>query len=148
MLFTNCNTRIVKHFYGNNFKVFIELSEAGGLSGVLHRGPGKYFEREASVTGMYQAVNNKIGLTFFTSFAQILTCYAGEIVKYNNNEECLLLKCLQINELFPTPGAFSTNETLVLFDSPKKNQIQEIKKILQEYPLEFFNSESVLEVFK
>lgn len=128
----------IKHFYSNEVHISINFNSAGGISGCLRHFPEKFSKLTYFGNGLYCEHTSRTTFTFFTESVKILTCYCGEIFKYFNNEECLLLKIWSTNELVPAPEIFCEHKYLLLFDTPVKDPVIQTKIAIQNIPSGIF----------
>jgi hypothetical protein len=73
-----------------------------------------------------------------TETAKIITYYSGEIFQYFEGNDCLLMRAWRINESLPASEPFAKTVYSVLYDSPKKDPVLEIKKVIPNIPSDIF----------
>lgn len=130
---------LCKRFYSKNFSVTLDFNSSGGISGKICP-----FLSEPSISktfnGIFVNENSKIKVSFIIDwtnknlFSEALTCYTGVIFKYQENNECMLLKWLHINESVTNIGCFLERDLELMLDCSGKDLIVETPKILRKIP--------------
>jgi hypothetical protein len=122
-----------KTFFFNQYKVQIHLHSHGGVTGnFIISATGGRPSICKKLSGLYLSSGSTTLLSFYIDFAEVLSCYSGQIIRYSKNKECLVIKCLSINRLLADNELYSKQKTLILFENQPRNLFLETQKVVSE----------------
>ena len=96
-----------KNFFSEQFNLTLNLYPNGAINGKLYPF-AEFGSISKEVTGLYSIINSNCVLSFFCEFrdpnliSKTLISYLGEILTYDEKNECLILRWLMIQD---TPGS-------------------------------------------
>lgn len=124
-----------KKFVSKNYGLLLRYARKGGLSGdFVNYANGLSFQK--ALSGLYLLEDDRIKITFTVEFRDpnldsgFLTCFTGEIIKYEQDSTCMILKWLQLQESAPLKSTILDSGVDVLLEDSEKDPAQEIQKIL------------------
>src|SRR5688572_17142620 len=86
-----------KNFFSEHFNLSVQLDPKGDITGTLY--PFENLEGiTTKISGLYLKLNSNTILSFMCEFAdpnltaKTFICFSGEIIKYEKQYECLILR--------------------------------------------------------
>ncbi len=133
--------RTHKMFFSDRFNVELTFSRNGGITGNLFPFPA-FKSISSEISGLYTIINSNTVLSFLCEFkdpnlvtkTEIL--FEGEIVEYENNRECLIIKWLTMQNTLDCQIVDKDLE--ILFDTQNQNGLEAVKihAYMKQYALE------------
>lgn len=86
-----------KNFFSEHFNLSLQLDPKGGISGTLYPF-GNLEVITAEISGLYLKLDSNTILSFMCEFAdpnltaKTFICFSGEIIRYEKQDECLILR--------------------------------------------------------
>ena len=121
-----------KNFFSKQFNLTLNLYPNGAINGKLYPF-AEFGSISAEVTGLYSIINSNCVLSFFCEFSdpnlisKTLISYLGEILAYDDKNECLILRWLMIQD---TPGSKVFDRDIeILFNSRHRDGVVETRKV-------------------
>lgn len=137
-----------KHFFSAKFKLLLNFNCTGLASGYLYPYAKCPFISE-EISGLCCMIDQNICLSFSCTFSnpnintETHTTFSGEIIKYDNEKECLILKWLMFQDLIN--HKLIDSGTQILFDNKYRNEEIEMRKVqlyLKEHALQLEGARS------
>ena len=133
MLFESLNLLpLRKNFFSEQFNLTLNLYPNGAINGKLYPF-AEFGSISKEVTGLYSIINSNCVLSFFCEFSdpnlisKTLISYLGEILVYDEKNECLILQWLMIQD---TPGSNVIDRDIaILYNSRHRDGVVEARKV-------------------
>ena len=134
-----------KEFFSDRFNLSLNFHNNGGITGILY--PFAEFKTiSGKVVGLYQKINAIIALTFLCEYSdpnltsKSLITFSGKILRYEKENECLILKWLMIQDNI---GCEIVDRDIeILLDSKHTDEQRETIKVkahLNKYAMQVFS---------
>ncbi|WP_276372816.1 hypothetical protein [Chryseolinea sp. H1M3-3] len=136
--------RTHKMFFSDRFNIELTFSRNGGITGTLFPFPALK-SISSDISGLYTIINSNTVLSFFCKFKNpnVITkteiLFEGEIIEYENNHECLIIKWLAIQNTFACQMVDKDIE--ILLDTQHQNGLEAVKihAYMKQYSLEIMS---------
>ena len=121
-----------KNFFSKQFNLTLNFYPNGAINGRLYPF-AEFGSISMEVIGLYSIINSNCVLSFFCEFrdpnliSKALISYLGEILTYDDTNECLILRWLMIQD---TPGSQVFDRDIeILFNSRHRDGVVETRKV-------------------
>lgn len=121
-----------KNFFSKQFNLTLNFYPNGAIHGKLFPF-AEFGSISKEVSGLYSIIKSSCVLSFFCEFrdpnliSKTLISYLGEILTYDDKNECLILRWLMVQD---TPGAKVTDRDFeILFNSRHRDGVVEMRKV-------------------
>jgi hypothetical protein len=121
-----------KNFFSERFNLSLQFDPNGGITGRLYPF-GNLRGISANISGVFSTINSNIVLSFMCEFtdpnltAKTFICFAGEIIKYEKEYECLILRWVMEQE--SAGVGFMDRDIEILLDAREMDLVGEMGKV-------------------